>query len=72
MDEPLGAGEDLHEGAEVHRALDDAEVELADLGLLGELADDVYRLVGGALVRAGDLDAAAVVHLDAGARAVLD
>ena len=44
VQEAVGVGQDLDEGAEVDDALDRALVDRADLGLGGEALDDVDRL----------------------------
>src|SRR6185436_2511532 len=64
VQEPLDAREDLDERAEVDDAHDLAEVGLPQLGLGGQLLDDVHRLAGGGLVGGRDVHAAVVVHLD--------
>ena len=60
----VGAGQDLDEGAEVGQALDQAHVELADLGLGGEALDDVDGLLGQQAVGRGDVDRAVVLDVD--------
>src|SRR5262245_9340498 len=48
--QPVGAGQDLHEGAEVDHPAHGAPVDLADLGLRGEPADAVDGLLHGLAV----------------------
>src|SRR5690606_38480465 len=67
VDEAVGAGQDLDEGAELDHPLDHALVELADLRLHGEALDEVDGALQAARVRRGDRHHAGVVHVDGGA-----
>src|SRR5690606_33498923 len=70
VDQPVGAREELHEGAEVGDLADGAGVDAADLRLAGEGLDHGDGLLHALAVRGGDVHAAAVidVHAAAGAR----
>ncbi len=72
VEETVGAGEDLDEGAELGEADDLAEVGLADLrdgGDVGDHLDGAGEAVG---VGGGDVDAAGVVDIDLDAGGVDD
>src|SRR3954469_4019132 len=68
VDQAVGAGEDLHEGAEVGQPLAHAHVELAHLRLGGEPLDYVDRLLDRDPVGRGDVDGAVILDLDRDAR----
>src|SRR5690606_33766333 len=64
VQQALGAGHDLDEGAEAHDALDLALVDLAGLWLRGEALDDLEGALDGLLIVAGHVDGAVVLHVD--------
>src|SRR5579884_802452 len=68
VQQAIGAGEDLDEGAEIGQAHHFAEIRFADLGGGGEVADHLQRLGCRFFVIRGDIDAAGIfdVDLDAG------
>src|SRR5262245_44841459 len=72
VQQSLGAGEDLDEGAEIDDARDGAEVSLAHLDFGRQVADDLHRGLGGLAVRRGDGDAAVVRNIDLRAGLLLD
>src|SRR5262245_3238926 len=72
VEQSLGAGEDLDEGAEIKDACDGAEIRLADLDFGRQVADDLHRGLGGLAVRRGDGDPAVVRNVDFRAGLLLD
>ncbi len=72
MQEAIGVGEDLDEGAEVRDALDGALVDHANLGLSDQALDDVEGTAHGALVGGRHVDGAVVFDVDLDARLVDD
>src|SRR6185369_2490706 len=70
--EAVGARHDLEERAVGLHALDDALVGLADLGLGGEAADDVDRLLGLDRIARRDVHGAVVLDVDLRARLLDD
>ena len=72
VQQAVGAGEDLDEGAELSETHDLAEVGLADLGHGGEIADHLDGLGETLGVRGGDVHAAGVVDIDLDAGGVDD
>src|SRR3954471_5954692 len=67
--ETVGAGEDLHEGAELHDPPHGAEIRLPHLRLLRQRADHLDRLIDALARRRGVGDAAVVLDVDARAGA---
>src|SRR5574341_138007 len=72
VEQPVGAGEDLHKSAEVHDLSDLAHVELADLGVLHNAPDDLLGFVRRGLIGRRNVDHAAVLDVDLGARLLHD
>jgi hypothetical protein len=66
----IAAGQDGHEGAEVHQAGDLALVDLADLDIGGDQPDALLGLFAGALLDREDLDHAVVVDIDGARRSL--
>src|SRR5581483_8198925 len=64
VEEPVGAGHDLHEGAEVDDLPHLALVDLPDLGLGRDPQDPVDRLLHRGAVARGDLNGAVVLDVD--------
>src|SRR5882762_7627883 len=67
--EPVGAGEDLHERAELHDPPHGAEIGLPHLRLLRERADHLDRLLHALAVGRGDGHLPVVLDVDAGSGA---
>src|SRR5690606_12290216 len=64
VDQAVGAGEELHEGAELHDTPHRPEVGLPDLRLLREVADHLDGLLDLGGVRRGDVDGPVVLDVD--------
>src|SRR5262245_56392385 len=64
MHQPVRAGEDLDERAEIHYFSDLPQIDFADLRLLGHPLNDLHRLAGGFGIDRGDHDQPAVVDID--------
>ena len=64
VQQAVGAGEDLDEGAKLRQANHLAQVGLADFGHGGEIADHLQSLLQPFLIARGHVDAAAVVDID--------
>ena len=64
MQQAVGSGEELDEGAEIHQPHDLAQVRLAYLGYGCDFADDLHGLAGGSFVGGSDVDCAIVGHID--------
>ena len=65
--EPVPAGEDVHEGAEVHELNHPALVDLADLDVRRQKLNAPARLFTRRLVHGGDGDGAVIADIDVGA-----
>src|SRR5262245_11858386 len=72
VQEAVGAGQDLHERAEVDHPHHLAQVGLVQLGGGRQLLDDGDGLARGRLVHRGDRHAAVVLHVDLAAGALDD
>src|SRR5262245_34502915 len=72
VDETLYTRKDLDEGPEVHDSDDLADVDLPELRLGGELADDLHGLLGGRLVNGRNIHPPVVVDVDLRACALND
>ena len=68
VQQPVGAGNDLHKGAEFRQPNDLAQIGFPHFGLGRKVLDDLDSLLGGVFVAGGDVDAAIVldINLDAG------
>src|SRR6185312_16931438 len=71
-DQAFLAWQNLHEGADVHHALDGAVVFLANLDILGDGADRRDGALRRLAVGGGDIDRAVVFDLDRRAGVLLD
>src|SRR6266702_1857857 len=72
VQQAIGAGEYLHEGAEFRQPDDFAKIGLAYFGNSGEIANHLQGPGGCFLVVRGDVDLAAIIHVNLDAGSVND
>src|SRR6476661_2386985 len=72
VEQPLVAGNDLHEGAELLDRLHLAHVDAIDLRLAADVLDDADRHLGRLRARGEHGHLAVVLHVDLGPRLLLD
>src|SRR6266540_736864 len=72
VEQPLGAGHDLDEGAELLDALHLAQVDTVQLRLAADVLDDVHCHLRRVAAGGEDRDLAVVLHVDLGAGLLLD